>query len=125
MAHLAIAEPGTGPLVRLHVKSLTLLMFYPIDATQTTRLPPPSHHACPSLLSSSGWMAPIIVLPIAATVSALYALLLYPLKDPERLEAQCHHAKAKLLSLTTTDPPKTLLTFTALPHAHLTDIEPC
>ena len=68
-------------------------------------------------------MARIVVLPIAATVAALYALLLYLLKDAERLEAQRHRAEAEPLSLTSTGPPKASLAFAALPRAHSTDIE--
>jgi WD40 repeat protein len=123
-----LLNPGQDPLVHLRVESPTLLMFYPADATQPATISPPSHRARPSLsyswiMHTSARMTRIVVLPIAATVSALYALLLYLLKDAERLEAQRHRAEAEPLSLTSMDPPKASLAFTALPRAHSTDIE--
>lgn len=123
-----LLNPGQDPLVHLRVESPTLLMFYPADATQPARLSPPSLRARPSLsyswiMHTSARMARIVVLPIAATVSALYALLLYLLKDAERLEAQRHRAEAEPLSLMSTDSPKASLAFAALPRAHSTDIE--
>ena len=123
-----LLNPGQDPLVHLRVESPTLLMFYPADATQSARLSPLSHRARPPLsyswiMHTSAWMARIVVLPIAATVSVLYALLLYLLKDAERLEAQRHRAEAEPLSLTNTDPPKASLAFASLPRAHSTDIE--
>lgn len=123
-----LLNPGQDPLVHLRIESPTLLMFYPADATQPARLSPPSHRARPSLsyswiMHTSARMARIVVLPIAATVSALYALLLYLLKDAERLEAQRHRAEAEPLSLTNTDSAKESLGFVALPRAHSTDIE--
>ena len=74
-------------------------------------------------MRTSARMTRIVVLPIAATVAGLYALLLYLLKDAERLEAQRHRAEAEPLSLSSTDPPMASLAFTALPRAHSTDIE--
>ncbi|KAH8991145.1 hypothetical protein EDB86DRAFT_2937319 [Lactarius hatsudake] len=68
-------------------------------------------------------MTRIVVLPIAATVAALYAFLLYLLKDAERLEAQRHRAEADSLPLQSADPPTTPLAFSVLPRAHSTDIE--
>ena len=123
-----LLNPGQDPLVHLRVESPTLLMFYPADATEPARLSASSHRARPSLSYSwimhiSARMARIVVLPIAATVFALYALLLYLLKDAERLEAQRHRAEAEPLSLMSTDPPNASLAFAALPRAHSTDIE--
>ena len=121
-------NPREDPLVHLRVEAPTLLMFYPADTTQSTIRPQPSHRGRPSLTYS--WvvriavrMTHIVVLPIAATVAALYALLLYLLKDAERLEAQRHRAEPDSLPLQSTDPPKTPLAFSVLPRAHLTDIE--
>ncbi|KAH8983727.1 hypothetical protein EDB86DRAFT_2966027, partial [Lactarius hatsudake] len=68
-------------------------------------------------------MTRIVVLPIATTVAALYALLLYLLKDAERLEAQRPRADADSLPLQSADPPTTPLAFSVLPRAHSTDIE--
>ena len=122
-----LLNPGQDPFVHLRVESPTLLMFYPADATQPARLSP-SHRARPSLsyswiMHTSARMTRIVVLPIAATVFALYALLLYLLKDAERLEAQRHRAEAEPLSLRSTESPKASLAFAALPRAHSTDIE--
>lgn len=123
-----LLNPGQDPLVHLRVESPTLLMFYPADANQPARLSPPSHRGRPLLsyswiLHTSARMARIVALPIAATVSVLYALLLYLLKDAERLEAQRHRAEAEPLSLTSTGAPKVSLAFAALPRVHSTDIE--
>ena len=123
-----LLNPREDPLVHLRIEPPTLLMFHPADAAQPTARTPPSHRARPSFLSyswivrTSARMTRIVVLPIAATVAALYALLLYLLKDAERLEAQRHRAEAEPLSLST-DPPKAPLAFSALPRAHSTDIE--
>jgi WD40 repeat protein len=118
-------NPREDPLVHLRIEAPTLLMLYPADVTQSTTRPQPPHRGRPSL--SYSWVARtaarmthIVVLPIAATVAALYALLLYLLKDAERLEAQRHRPEADPLPI---DPPKTPLAFSVLPRAHLTDIE--
>ncbi|KAH9063742.1 hypothetical protein EDB83DRAFT_2675212 [Lactarius deliciosus] len=68
-------------------------------------------------------MTRIVVLPIATTVAALYAFLLYLLKDAERLEAQRPRADANSLPLQSADSPTTPLAFSVLPRAHSTDIE--
>ena len=121
-------NPREDPLVHLRVEAPTFLMFYPPDTTQSTIHPQLPHRGRPSL--SYSWvvrttvrMTYIVVLPIAATVAALYALLLYLLKDAERLEAQRHCAEPDTLPLQSIDPPKTPLAFSVLPRAHLTDIE--
>ncbi|KAH9977300.1 sterol-sensing domain of SREBP cleavage-activation-domain-containing protein [Lactifluus volemus] len=120
-------NPREAPLVHLRIEAPTLLMFYPADATQSATRPQPSHRARLSLsyswimLTAAG-MTRIVVLPIAATVAALYGLLLYLLKDAERLEAQRHRAEADS-SMQSTEPQKTPLFFASLPRAHLTDIE--
>ena len=123
-----VLNPREDPLVHLRIEAPTLLMFYPADATQSTTRRQPPYRGRPSL--SYSWvartaarMAHIVVFPIAATVAALYALLLYLLKDTERLEAQRHRAEADSLPLKSVDPPKTPLAFSVLPRAHLTDIE--
>ena len=123
-----LLNPGEDPLVHLRTESPTLLMFRPTDSTQPATRSQLSPRARPSLsyswiMRTSSRMARIVVLPIAATVAALYALLLYLLKDAERLEAQRHRAEAEPLSLSSADPPKAHLSFAALPRAHSTDIE--
>ncbi|KAH9174193.1 hypothetical protein EDB89DRAFT_2241808 [Lactarius sanguifluus] len=55
-------------------------------------------------------MTRIVVLPIAATVAALYALLLYLHKDAERLEAQRHRTEADSLPLQSADASRLLRT---------------
>jgi WD40 repeat protein len=120
-------NPREDPLVHLRIEAPTLLMFYPADATQSATRSQPSHRARLSLsyswiMLTTARMARIVVLPIAATVAALYALLLYLLKDAERLEAQRHRAEPNS-SQPCTDPPKAPLAFVALPRAHSTDIE--
>jgi hypothetical protein len=119
-----LLNPREDPLVHLRIEAPTLLMFRPADATQPTTRTQSSHMLSYSwIMRNSAWMARIVVLPIAATVAALYALLLYLLKDAERLEAQRHRAEAEPPSSLSTDPPKALLAFASLPRAHSTDIE--
>ena len=122
-----LLNPRGDPLVHLRIEAPTLLMFHPADTAQSAA-PQSSHHPRPSLsyswiMRTSVWMARIVVFPIAVTVAALYALLLYLLKDAERLEAQRHRAEPEPLSPQSTDPPKAPLAFAALPRAHSTDIE--
>ncbi|KAH9056681.1 sterol-sensing domain of SREBP cleavage-activation-domain-containing protein [Lactarius vividus] len=121
-------NPREDPLVHLRIEAPTLLMFHPADATQSTTRPQPLHRGRPALsyswvVRTTARMTRIVVFPIAATVAALYALLLYLLKDAERLEAQRHRAEADSLPLQSTDPPTTPLAFSVLPRAHSTDIE--
>ncbi|KAH9010300.1 sterol-sensing domain of SREBP cleavage-activation-domain-containing protein [Lactarius pseudohatsudake] len=121
-------NPRGDPLVHLRIEAPTLLMFHPADASHSTTRPQPLHCGRPALsyswvVGTTARMTRIIVLPIAATVAALYALLLYLLKDAERLEAQRHQAEADSLPLQSADPPTTPLAFSVLPRAHSTDIE--
>ena len=123
-----LLNPRGDPLVHLRIEAPTLLVFNPADATQSATRPQSSHRPRPSLsyswvMRTSTWMARIVVLPIAATVAVLYALLLYLLKDAERLEAQRHRAEPEPLSPQNTDSAKAPLAFAALPRAHSTDIE--
>ncbi|KAI0253833.1 sterol-sensing domain of SREBP cleavage-activation-domain-containing protein [Lactifluus subvellereus] len=120
-------NPREDRLLHLRIEAPTFLMFYPADAAKSATGSQPSHRARPSLsyswiMRTAARMARIVVLPIAATVAALYALLLYLLKDAERLEAQRHRAEADS-SLQSTDPPKAPFAFAALSRAHSTDIE--
>lgn len=121
-------NPREDSLVHLRIEAPTLLMFYPADATQSNPRSQPPHRGRPSLsyswvVRTAARMTRIVVLPIAATVTVLYALLLYLLKDAERLEAQRHCAEADSLPLQSIDLPKTPLAFSVLPRGHLTDIE--
>ncbi|KAI0303498.1 sterol-sensing domain of SREBP cleavage-activation-domain-containing protein [Multifurca ochricompacta] len=123
-----VLNPEEDPLVHLRIEAPTLLMFHPAGTAPSTTRVHQSHRARPSLsyswiLRTAARMARIVVLPIAATVAALYALLLYLLKDAERLEAQRHRAEGDSLPSHNADPPKAPLAFTALPRAHATDIE--
>ena len=123
-----LLNPRGDPLVHLRIEAPTLLGFNPVDTTQSATRPQSSHRPRPSLsyswiMRTSTWMARIVMLPIAATVAVLYALLLYLLKDAERLEAQRYRAEPEPLSPQSSDPAKAPLTFAALPRAHSTDIE--
>jgi WD40 repeat protein len=124
-----LLNPRGDPLVHLRTEAPTLLMFHPADAAQSGTRLQSSHRTRPSLsyswiMRTSAWMARIVVFPIAATVALLYALLLYLLKDAERLEAQRHRAEPESShSPENAEPPKAPLAFAALPRAHSTDIE--
>ncbi|KAH9038967.1 sterol-sensing domain of SREBP cleavage-activation-domain-containing protein [Lactarius pseudohatsudake] len=115
-------NPREDPLVHLRIEAPTLLMFHPDDATQSTTRPQQLHRGRPAwsyswVVRTTARMTRIVVLPIAATVAALYALLLYLLKDAERLEAQRHRAEADSLPLPSADPPMAPLAFSVLPPA--------
>ncbi|KAG5650886.1 hypothetical protein H0H81_010665 [Sphagnurus paluster] len=67
------------------------------------------------------WLLKIMVLPIAATTSALWGLLLYLLKNAELLEAQRNRGEPASL-----EDPKTLegeISFSTLPRAFPSDVE--
>ncbi|KAF5331101.1 hypothetical protein D9619_006037 [Psilocybe cf. subviscida] len=71
------------------------------------------------------WIFKIMVLPIAVTTGALYALVLYLLKDTELLEAQRHTTEGED-SLFTEEADRSLLdqvSFSTLPRAFASDIE--
>jgi len=68
------------------------------------------------------WLLSIMVLPIAATTSALYGLLLYLMKNTELLEAQRHPSTGTSVQ----EDQKTLqgqISFNTLPRAFESDVE--
>ncbi|KAH8991131.1 hypothetical protein EDB86DRAFT_2830991 [Lactarius hatsudake] len=106
----------------------TWRMLNPREDPLSTTRPQQLHRGRPAFSYSrvartTARMTRIVVLPIAATVAALHALLLYLLKDAERLEAQRPRADADSLPLQSADLPTTPLAFSVLPRAHSTDIE--
>ncbi|KAH8991125.1 hypothetical protein EDB86DRAFT_3244764 [Lactarius hatsudake] len=136
--HHTPSIPASIPLVRQRKQGLlsgagdpawhTWHMLNPREDPLSTTRPQQLHHGCPAfsysrVVRTTARMTRIVVLPIATTVAALYALPLYLLKDAERLEAQRHRADADSLPLQNADPPTTPLAFSVLPRAHSTDIE--
>ena len=73
------------------------------------------------------WLLTIMVLPIAATTSALWGLLLYLLKNTELLEAQRHRGDADSRSSTcgvaVENGLEDKVTFSTLPRAFASDVE--
>ncbi|KAI0082852.1 hypothetical protein K474DRAFT_1687913 [Panus rudis PR-1116 ss-1] len=69
------------------------------------------------LLRPAVWFGKIVVVPMIFTIVALYALLLYLLKDAELLEAQRNRAEPNEPII------KEEITFAALPRAFPTDVE--
>ena len=104
-------------------------MFYPADASQTSaqQLRPPltyRHRLTTSrIIRTVTWMVRIVILPIAATVGLLYGLLLYLLKDAERLEAQRNRSEPDMKDKAEEDAVEDTISFTTLPRALSTDVE--
>ncbi|KAI0059046.1 hypothetical protein BV25DRAFT_1860933 [Artomyces pyxidatus] len=119
-------NPAEDALVHLRIESPTILMFRPADANGSSESLPRAHRP----KSTFSWTIRIImrilrifVLPIAATVGFLYGLLLYLLKDAERLEAQRNRAEPDVPNKEEEVPVEDTMSFTTLPRAISTDVE--
>ncbi|THH21094.1 hypothetical protein EW146_g421 [Bondarzewia mesenterica] len=116
-------------LVHLRLESPTVLMFYPADSDQDAdpqSRPPLTYHyrlTHSRIMRTLTWMFRIVVLPITVTVTLLYGLLLYLLKDAERLEAQRNRAEPDLKEKEEGDAVEDIISFMTLPRALSTDVE--
>ncbi|KAG7086522.1 hypothetical protein E1B28_002474 [Marasmius oreades] len=112
-------NPNDGPL-HLRVESPSILTFGP-DVNQSGNAQSKRKSRCRPTI----WWFKIIILPIAATTFVLWGILLYLLKDAERLDAQKHRAEAEP-DLDSKEQPPTLeqkLSFSTLPRAFSSDVE--
>ncbi|TFY79895.1 hypothetical protein EWM64_g4116 [Hericium alpestre] len=120
-------NPNEDPLVHLRVESPTILLFRSKDANETSErqhLNPfsPRSRSQPWIVRTTVWMLRIVVLPITLTCVLLYGLLLYLLKDTERLEAQRNRAEPDAPVKDDT-PVEEELSFMTLPRALASDVE--
>ncbi|GLB35458.1 putative sterol-sensing domain of SREBP cleavage-activation [Lyophyllum shimeji] len=114
-------NPTESPLLHFRVEVPNVVTFRP-DSSPTPKRPRP--HFSMRTFRLAFWLLKIMVLPIAATTSALYGLLLYLLKNTELLEAQRNRAEpdapeyqevAKVL--------EKQISFSTLPRAFASDVE--
>lgn len=118
-----VLNPNQRPLLHIKVEASTILT---IDPEVPGSPSPKEGKAHRSLVSTRtfrffSWMLKIMVLPIAVTTSALYGLLLYLLKDTERLEAQ-RHADEDVIQ-EDEKPLESHISFSTLPRAIASDVE--
>jgi len=117
-----LLNPSHRKLLHIRLEAPTILTIN----SELTRNPALKDGKHPSLFSFRTvqffvWILKIMVLPIGATTSLLYGLVLYLLKDTDRLEAQ-RHADDDMLP----EDEKTLeshISFSTLPRAIASDVE--
>lgn len=122
-------NPSEDPLLHLRIEMPTILTFGPNTNPNPTadkyteldhgRAKP--HHI--RTLRRVLWFAKIVILPIAATTTALYFLCLHLLKDAELLEAQRNRAEPPPISQVEETPLEGRVFFTTIPRAFPTDVE--
>ncbi|KAF8810091.1 sterol regulatory element binding protein cleavage-activating protein [Phlegmacium glaucopus] len=120
-----IMNPAQTPLLHLRVEMPTTITFHPDGESTTPKLAMQSSYRSRRTFKFVLWVLTIMVLPIAATTSALWGLLIYLLKNTELLEAQrnCPEAEA---SAKAQDDEKSLegqISFSTLPRAFASDVE--
>ncbi|KAJ3506618.1 hypothetical protein NLJ89_g6771 [Agrocybe chaxingu] len=119
-------NPRTDTLLHLRVELPTVITFSPDADSATSML---GYQARYTTLTFKFvlWLLTIVVLPIAATTSALWGLLLYLLKNTELLEAQRHRLDGDTpLNSHGKEDERTLqgnITFSTLPRAFASDVE--
>ncbi|KAF7978713.1 hypothetical protein HWV62_44993 [Athelia sp. TMB] len=122
-------NPDEDSLLHLRIEMPTVLTFGPNstpghNAQQLVEL----DHSRPKLyrlrsVRRAIWFAKIVILPIAATTTALYFLCLYLLKDAELLEAQRNRAEPASANVVDEMPLQGRVLFTTMPRAFPTDVE--
>ena len=120
-------NPKEDPLLHLRIEMPTILTFMPdIDVDHKT-VPSKTHRPRFSMrtLRLVVWLLKIVVLPIAATTTALWGLLLYLLKNAELLEAQRNRAEpdSPVLRDETHAALEGTISFSTLPRAFPADVE--
>ncbi|EIM89959.1 uncharacterized protein STEHIDRAFT_153796 [Stereum hirsutum FP-91666 SS1] len=117
------------PLLHLRIESPSIIMLFPPDMTSA-----PPNQSRPSftyrsqfqqsrIIRTLVWLLRIVVLPITLTVLLLYTLLLYLLKDTDRLEAQRHRAEPSAQQKAADSSLDDLISFATLPRAMSSDVE--
>ncbi|KAF6764800.1 sterol-sensing domain of SREBP cleavage-activation-domain-containing protein [Ephemerocybe angulata] len=117
-----LLNPNQRQLVHIKLESPTILTINP---ESRGNIGPKGDKATNTRFSTTfqfvAYLLKIMVLPIVATTTALYGLLLYLLKDTERLEAQ-RHAEEDMVQ----EDEKALeshISFSTLPRAIPSDVE--
>ncbi|KAI0029331.1 hypothetical protein K488DRAFT_88835 [Vararia minispora EC-137] len=117
-----LLNPADEPRIHIRVEQpIVLVLRPPGDDGQHPFKPRASSH---SVMRTLTWLFRIVVLPYAVTLTALYALLLYLLKDADRLEAQFSSTEPE--GRETEDKPIILeeeVLFDTLPRVLGTDVE--
>ncbi|KAJ2930073.1 hypothetical protein H1R20_g7004, partial [Candolleomyces eurysporus] len=118
-----VLNPSQRPLLHIRFEPPTILTINPEFTGHTAFKEGKAYRALVSsrMFQFISWTLRIMVLPIAVTTSALYGLVLYLLKDTDRLEAQ-HHSGEDL----TSEEEKSLeshVSFSTLPRAIASDVE--
>ncbi|KAH7927049.1 hypothetical protein BV22DRAFT_1085672 [Leucogyrophana mollusca] len=114
-----VLNPDNDPLVHLRIEDPIIVTFTP-NAQEGQRI---EGRAPSRTLGFICWLAKLVVLPMSATIAALYGLLLYLLKDAEYLEAQRNRAEADAPPGEGEKPLEGRVSFTTLPRAFATDVE--
>ncbi|KAF5386606.1 hypothetical protein D9615_001934 [Tricholomella constricta] len=118
-------NPTPAPLLHLRVEVPSIVTFRDFNPTNAfTYQKNPRSRFSMRTLRLALWLLKIMVFPIAATTSALYALLLYLLKNAELLEAQRNRAEPESPDLQ--EDLKALegqISFSTLPRAFTSDVE--
>ncbi|KAI0320314.1 sterol-sensing domain of SREBP cleavage-activation-domain-containing protein [Amylostereum chailletii] len=118
-------NPDDESLIHIRIEAPTVLVLRSADDAQYGSLdslrPPETRHAW--AVRSMTWLFRIVCIPLAVTLTALYGLLLYLLKDADRLEAQRSRADTDNLDSHEAVPLKDTVAFDTLPRALSTDVE--
>jgi hypothetical protein len=114
-----LLNPADEPRMHIRIEAPTVLVLRPPgDAGTLQRSPRPAR----SLARTLTWLFRIVFLPYAVTLTALYTLLLYLLKDADRLEAQRTSAEPERVP-DAPPPLDAMFFFDALPRALGSDVE--
>ncbi|KAH7910611.1 sterol-sensing domain of SREBP cleavage-activation-domain-containing protein [Hygrophoropsis aurantiaca] len=117
-----VLNPNEDPLVHLRLENPIIVTFQP-NVTQSQQTDNRSRVSSSRTLGFIWWLVKLVVLPMSATIAALYGLLLYLLKDAEYLEAQRNRAEADVPPSEVEKPLQEQISFTTLPRAFATDVE--
>ncbi|KZV70765.1 hypothetical protein PENSPDRAFT_578901 [Peniophora sp. CONT] len=121
-----LLNPNDESNIYLRIQSPTILMFQP-PANQTTEAPVDalkhSKSASAIYVRTITWLFRIVILPMGLTLGALYGLLLYLLKDADRLETQRNRAEAETSASDETPSLDKQVKFDTLPRALPTDAD--
>jgi len=118
-------NPAQTPLLHLRVEMPTIIIFHPDGESTTPKLAMQSSYRSRRTFKFVLWVLTIMVLPIAATTSALWGLLIYLLKNTELLEAQRNRPEAEASSKAQDDEMglEGHISFSTLPRAFASDVE--
>lgn len=84
-----LLNPDDDPLLHIRMEAPAIVMFRPYSESHPNAdIRSQRSRLSARVLRPLWWLVKIIVLPIGATISCLYILLLYLLKDADRLEMQ-------------------------------------